>query len=24
VLWPGDQLLVDPFGNLDITIGERK
>jgi N-methylhydantoinase A len=24
VLWPGDKLLVDPFGNLDITIGDRK
>ncbi|MES2415646.1 MAG: hydantoinase/oxoprolinase family protein [Pseudomonadota bacterium] len=24
VLWPDDKLLVDPFGNLDITIGDRK
>jgi N-methylhydantoinase A len=24
VLWPGDKLVVDSFGNLDITIGDRK
>lgn len=23
VLWPGDSLVVDGFGNLDITIGEN-
>jgi N-methylhydantoinase A len=23
VLWPGDRLSVDPYGNLIITIGSR-
>jgi N-methylhydantoinase A len=23
VLWPADDLLVDQYGNLDITIGEH-